>query len=602
MKTAYTFEPYPDPGPRYRGMKVYSTYIEMRDGISLATDVYLPKGLPRGERIPTILIQTRYWRSMQIRAPLSWLVRGAGDSSPAERRDRELFAARGYATLVVDVRGTGASFGTWRAPWETVTVNDAVDLLDWICAQPWSNGRVAGLGASYLGTTAELLLATGHPAVRAVVPLFNHPDSFVDVGFPGGLLNERFVCAWGELDEALDRNQIPESFGPFLNWVGQGVKPVDGPDGKALLEQALHMHRDNAQVTMVDGEITFRDELIRVTGLSTDDQGVMRFRDQVMASRVPVFGVASWMDAGTADAALRRFLTYPGLQRVMIGAWNHGGVNQSSPYLEEKAPLSPAPGVLRHEVLRFLDACMKQPEPGQGLESTAFIYTLGAETWQKLSQWPPAGVWKQPWYFGTSHRLSPNLPTEAGYDRYEVDFEHTSGVYNRWWELGVIQSKRVDTTGREIQRDRVLAYESEPLESDLEIAGWPVVTLRVASSEPDCAFYVYLEDVFPGGRIVALTEGQLRSIHRRVSAEPGPYRLETPYHSFRQADALPMIPGEPAEIAIGMLPVSALIRRGHRLRVAIAGHDAGTFPRVPREGTPVWTVYWGSRIELPVKR
>jgi putative CocE/NonD family hydrolase len=594
------FKPYASPGLKYRGLNVSSIYIEMRDRICLAADLYLPKGLPRGERIPTILIQTRYWRAMQVKAPLSWLVPGAGDPSPVGRREREFFANHGYATLVVDVRGTGASFGTWRSPWEAVTVQDSEDLLNWICAQPWSNGQVAGMGVSYLGTTAELLLATGHPAVRAVVPSFNHPDSFLDVGFPGGLLNERFVCAWGELDEALDRNEIPTSWGTLLNWVSQGVKPVDGPQGRVLLEQALRMHQDNAKVASLDGEITFRDVPIPATGLAPDDQVVMRFREQVLASPVPVFGIASWLDAGTADAALRRFWTYPGTQRVMVGAWNHGGMQQSSPYLEEKAPLSPAPAVLRQEVLRFLDATL-QPEPDQPVEREAFIYTLGAETWSRHSHWPPAGVWKQPWYFGAGRALAPVLALEPGSDRYEVDFGHTSGVFNRWWELGVIQGRRVDTTGRETQRGRVLAYDSAPLERDLEIAGWPVVTLKVVSSEPDCAFYVYLEDIFPDGRIVALTEGVLRSIHRRVSAEPSPYRLAVPYHSFRQKDAWPLVPGEPAEIGLGLLPVSALVRKGHCLRVAIAGHDDGTFPRVPREGTPVWNVYWGSKIELPVK-
>ena len=80
---------------------------------------------------------------------------------------------------------------------------------------------------------------------------------------------------------------------------------------------------------------------------------------------------------------------------------------------------------------------------------------------------------------------------------------------------------------------------------------------------------MYLEDVLPDGRSLALTEGILRSIHRRVSAAPSPYRLEVPYHSFRQADALPLVPGEPAEIELGLLPVSALIRK----RAPPAGGD-----------------------------
>ena len=83
------------------------------------------------------------------------------------------------------------------------------------------------------------------------------------------------------------------------------------PDGRARLRQALAEHRENAQIAKLDGEVTFRDAPLPVNGLTPDDQVVMRFRDQVLASRTPVFGIASWMDAATANAALRRYLTYP---------------------------------------------------------------------------------------------------------------------------------------------------------------------------------------------------------------------------------------------------------------------------------------------------
>ncbi len=153
----------------------------------------------------------------------------------------------------------------------------------------------------------------------------------------------------------------------------------------------------------------------------------------------------------------------------MIGAWNHGGVNQSSPYLGDKAPLSPPPEVQRMEILRFLDACLKSDEPGAGLENCVYYYPLGSETWQKSASWPPEGVTPSPGILTAAGCLAPVPPPEAGSDRFVVDDRHTSGVYNRWWELGVVNGKGVDTTGREAQRESVLAFESEPLEHDLEI-------------------------------------------------------------------------------------------------------------------------------------
>ncbi len=82
MQTNFPFEPYPDPGPRYRGMDVSSIYIPAPDGTRLAADIYLPSGLPRGERIPAILEQTRYWRALDLRAPFGWIWRGPGDRTP----------------------------------------------------------------------------------------------------------------------------------------------------------------------------------------------------------------------------------------------------------------------------------------------------------------------------------------------------------------------------------------------------------------------------------------------------------------------------------------------------------------------------------------
>ena len=101
-----------------------------------------------------------------------------------------------------------------------------------------------------------------------------------------------------------------------------------------------------------------------------------------------------------------------------------------------------------------------------------------------------------------------------------------------------------------------------------------------------------------------MTEGLLRSIHRKVSTDKPPYELQVPYHSFKEANAMPMVPGEIAEITFGLLPTSVLIRKGHRVRISIAGHDAGTFVRIPQIGTPAITIARNSQhasfIDLPV--
>ena len=153
-----------------------SQYLTMRDGVKLAVDVYLPDGLKPGHTIPTLLHQTRYWRAIEYR----WLVSAFKDDGPrgligsyAKR-----FLQQGYAWVDVDVRGSGASFGTRPIAYSPAEIKDGAEIVDWIIAQPWSNGNVGAMGISYSGGTAEMLLINQHPAVKAVAPMYSGFDLY----------------------------------------------------------------------------------------------------------------------------------------------------------------------------------------------------------------------------------------------------------------------------------------------------------------------------------------------------------------------------------------------------------------------------------------
>jgi predicted acyl esterase len=94
--------------------------------------------------------------------------------------------------------------------------------------------------------------------------------------------------------------------------------------------------------------------------------------------------------------------------------------------------------------------------------------------------------------------------------------------------------------------------------------------------------FAYLEDVSPDGRVTYVTEGQLRAINRRL-AEPAalPYDPGPAPHSFYRADAMPVVPGEWFTISFKLHSVAALVKKGHRVRLAIAGADADTFRSLP---------------------
>lgn len=591
---------------RYAGTVTESVYISMRDGVELAAEIVLPKDLPNDQKMPTLLTQTRYWRAMELRRPFSWFLQPEM-LNPDFRDFLPFFANHGYAQIIVDVRGTGASTGIWEYPWDENSFKDAYEIVDWIISQPWSNGAVGAHGISYLGTTAELLAACKHPAVKAVLPMFNHPDAYTQIAFPGGIFNYRFVETWGRFDRDLDSNQTPREFG----WLGKlfvrGVKPVDADQDRQKLAHAVRDHGQNGDSLSLAQALTFRDEPHPDIGICADDLAVHKYREEIENSNAVSCGWGSWMDAGTADAVLQRFQTYRNNVRGVIGAWEHGGRFNASPYDRTTRPPVPDSYGQWREMLRFFDDYLKRGETVPRFMKELYYYVMGAEEWRLTHQWPPEGITYERWYFAGGNSLTLAIPPEgSGEEKYPVDFEASTGVLNRWWEMGGVENKTVSYPNRKSADKKLLTFTGAPLQEDIEITGHPIVSLYITSTSTDGAFLVYLEDVDPQGSVTYITEGQLRALHRNVSEQKAPVVTAGPYHTYCQADAKEIVPEKTTELIFSLLPTSTLIRKGHRIRIAIAGHDAGTFARIPATGQPVITVAYNrtyaSSIDLPVLR
>ncbi|MBC7910732.1 MAG: CocE/NonD family hydrolase, partial [Pyrinomonadaceae bacterium] len=464
-------------------------------------------------------------------------------------------------------------------------IKDGGEIVAWVVAQGWSNGKVGALGNSYGGTSAQLLAVPNHPAVKAVIPRHYEFDVYTDIAFPGGVFNEWMVKNWNQANQELD--------------LKPGVKPVDADKDKKLLGEALKMHEGNINVYEAGRTMTFRDDST-FNKTSIDDFSVHSFVKDIERSGVAISNWGSWLDAGTADAVIRSFMTFKNPQRTIVGAWNHGASQNASPYLSATSQ-----GVRqRFEWLRFFDYYLKGIETNSKPDGNLIYYTMGEEKWKATKSWPPAGSVNVRAYFAADNLLTLDAPTEStGADKYTVDFEATTGMTNRWTtQLGGL----VKYPDRAEEDKRLLTYTSAPLPGDLEITGYPVITLSVASTISDSAFFVYLEEVDESGKVTYLTEGQLRGVHHKISKEKPPYWMNVPYHSFRKKDAEPLVPGKMTEIKFGLLPVSVLVKKGHRVRIAIAGHDKSVFARTPAEGTPVFTIernkLHASFIELPLIR
>jgi uncharacterized protein len=590
----------PKARPRYKSFHVQSLYLPMRDRVKIAIDLILPGDVPANTKFPTILIMARYWRSFALRGGLS-----ASQRMPIGPRDPlpEFLASNGYAVVVVDSRGSGASFGSTPHPFNQEEMRDYGEVVDWIINQPWSDGSVGATGISYEGTTAQLLPAAHPAATKVVIPQEIELDLYTDTMFPGGIPCAAFVQKWQHISACLDRDQVPPEWGLLARLQIRGVRPVDEDKDLKMLRQAVAEHSANADIYARFLGITYRDDPFDPSGVTIDDFSVSRYRQQIEDSGAALFLWGSWLDGNTADAVLRRYATYRNPQWAAIGAWDHRFHNHGSPYCAPGECLRPDLKQLWQENLEFFDYHLKGKGSREYSQKKLFYFTMGEETWKETQEWPPAGVTMQRWYFAADNHLSPQSPhEESGADEYRVDFRATTGVTNRW--------HTPDGRTKVIYRDRddadyhLLTYTSPPLETDIEISGYPVVTLYVTSTHSDGAFYVYLEEVDAYGRVTYITEGLLRAIHRRISDDEPSHKLFVPHHSYRRQDAQPLVPGEIAQLKFGVLPTSVLIRKGHYLRVSIAGHDKDSFTRIPAEGDPTITVQRNSRcpsaIDLPV--
>jgi len=564
----------------------------MRDGVRIAVDLYLPRGFKIGDRLPTILHQTSYHRSHQLRWPVGLVMDRPGPLV-------ELFVTRGYAWVDVDARGSGASFGSRPMPWSPDEVRDGAEIVDWIVRQPWSDGTVGATGISYAGTAAEMLLVNRHPAVKAIAPRFSLYDVYPDIAFPGGVHLTWFTENWARLNRTLDANRLPDDVPWYLRLAIVGVRPVDEDRDGKLLAAAVREHAANYDPHAWAVDITYRDDKPRGTTISADQFSPHAFAKEIAASGAAIYSYSGWLDGAYQLAAIKRYLAAPGpAHRLILGPWDHGGRRQISP-----AAASPRVQFDQAaELLRFFDHHLRRRPTGIEQEAPVQYFTMGEERWKSAESWPPpTRTW--PLFLDAAGRLSPARAGTEGIDPYRVDASAGTGTATRWRSLlGGIGGAPYPQ--RAVRDGGLLVYTSPPLEGATEVTGHPVAWLRMSVTATDASVFVYLEDVDERGSVAYVTEGVLRALHRKVGSQlAGAGGPPIPERSFLRVDGAPLKPEAPVDLVFDLLPTSYLFARGHRIRIAIAGADVHHFVRVPSGSPPMFHVYRGgadgSRVDLP---
>lgn len=521
----------------------------MRDGTQLAVTVWVPDG--RKGPISTVLRLTRYWREVDASAAVN----------PDPIGEGRPFVDHGLAWVAVDARGTGASFGSSRGPWAAEEIEDYREVIDWVIAQPWSNGRVAATGISYEGNTALMVSKLAHPALKAIVPRFYFYDPFSSVVRPGGVLSNAFLKGWSDGVRALDANSVFEvcmlqmgstSKCTELSGQASGVKPVDGPDGATLLKAAVTQHKGNVDIEQAGRAMVYRDDAF---GTVPGDE--LSAQTQLTASSAAWMSWVGWLDAATVSGALQAWRDLPGVSHeLVIGSWNHGGAEDADPFREVAATPEPTVDEQTQQILAFLDAHLNQDEPAKRVIRYS---TFGETGFRQTTQWPPASVVTKHWAF-TEHGALTSGSAVSGSDVLKVDRSATTGPLSRWRTPN--GGPDVDYGDRRDADQKLLTFTSPPVATDTRITGTPHLDVWLSANQPDADVFAYLEDVGPDGRVTYLSE-----VVRRLSLATG----------LRRANASALAAGEVRHLSVDLEPVSALIKAGHQVRVALAGSDADSF-------------------------
>jgi uncharacterized protein len=575
---------------RPRGWSDRSYYLAMRDGVRVALSLYFPDAAPPASPAPTVLIQTRYGRAIES-------LRGG------DLRDIDFFLREGYVVAIVDTRGSTSSFGPRDVELGPDERRDMDEIIAHLAAQSWSDGRVIAYGVSYMADTAAFAASRPAPALVAAIPRQLDFDAYTQGFMPGGVQNNFLLFVWGNYTHAIDTGRSPREASLDCRRRAEDcralfplLQPVDEDSDYRLLRQALGERRRWRPEDYVDAP--FRDDR-GGNGWSMLEFSPASELEGLRREAKPMMVWGSWLDATTADAALSLWRSAPEapLEIWMTGA-NHGHDVGADPFFPDS--LAPTPD--REQQFAAVLDFMRRALRGDAIGRRIHYYVLGAGEFRDTDVWPPAGAAPVRFHLALGGALSRTAP-EEGVVRYDVDFAAGTGQNTRWsTQFGPPPAYR----DRGAADARLAVFDSEPMSADMELVGQPVIDLHVSTRSDDPAFFVYLEDVAPDGRVTYITEGQLRAIHR-APADPGalPFDQGPAPHSFRRADALAVTPGERMQARFALNPTAALIRRGHRLRIAIAGADADVFRRYPEQGKEIFAISVGesaaSVLEAPLR-
>lgn len=520
-------------------------YITMRDGVRLATYVTLPadaNGDAAAGPFPVVLVQTPY------NGVVGGYVDGLGGADP-------YIVQHGYATVVVDVRGTGQSEGQWEAFGATEQA-DYAEVVAWAATQTFSDGRIGLYGVSYLGISAVLTAAQRHPAVKAAFPIVPIGDGYRDIVFTGGQVNPTFIPLWLGLISVL------------------GVTNPTAITDPAIGLPVVIDHLSNAvtgfQVPLVLQAFA-GDPDTAYDGAFWGARSPLEVIDQV---RVPTFVVGGLRDLFQRSEAM----SYERLKKnvpakLLMGPWTH-----LAAAFGEGLPADGVP-VLNQIQLRWFDQYVKGLDVGADTLPNVTQWVYGHEHYVTATDWPnPQAVARRLYLHGDrSLSATPAAADEAGNSVLQVPIEGLCSASSVQWTAGALGYVPLPCfENSNASESLAVKYETPVLDEDLYLNGPIQADVWMSTTALDAGLSVRVDDVDENGVARSLSNGIQTASLRAVDAAKSRWldgQMIQPWHPYTQASVQPLTPGTAVLVPVEVFATSARIPRGHRLRVAIGASD-----------------------------
>jgi putative CocE/NonD family hydrolase len=527
----------------------------MRDGVVLRADVWRPD---KPGRFPVLLTRTPYDKThprISLTASL----------------DPRRVVPHDYVMVFQDTRGRFASDGD-SSDIARSNFQDGYDSVEWAASLPYSDGNVGMFGISFMALTQWMAALSHPPHLRTIFPQQFGDDR---LQYPGRSIGLAFSLSW-VIAQSIDT----------LN-----KRAATGEDVTALLhdaEAALNDLRQACAAVPLRGGLPFIHKVSPIYDAWLDSY-VAAKRPRDLMSRVtdvdlPVCNLGGWYDpwcrnatenfTGTRDGA--EAPPTRGFQKMIVGPWGHGQFDDYQGDLSFGMSSSGIAAGIESLQIRWFDHWLKGIDNGVASEPPVRIFVMGINQWRDEHEWPLARTVWTDYYLHSGGRantssgdgsLDTTTPTEEPADVFLNDPRHpvpTVGASG----VGILEINGPRDQARVETRSDVLAYTTNVLTEDTEVTGPITATLFAATEARDTDWIIKLVDVHPDGRAFNLTDGTVRARYRN-----GPEEL--------------LEPGKVYEYRFDMQVTSNVFKRGHRIRIQIAGTDFPRLHRNPNTGDPL---------------